>query len=55
MPPVDMIHEVPDDVRDVLFRGFLRPEPLRGLDILVMDERALEEFESLRVREIERR
>ena len=45
MPPVDKIHKVPDDVWGVLFRGFLSPELLRGLDIPVMDERAIEEFE----------
>ena len=45
VPPVDKIHEVPDDVWDVLFQGFLSPELLRGLDIPVMDERAIEEFE----------
>ena len=45
MPPVDKIHEVPDDVWDVVFQGFLSQELLRGLDIPVMDERAIEEFE----------
>ena len=45
VPPVDKIHEVPNDVWDVLFWGFLSPELLRGLDIPVMDERAIEEFE----------
>ena len=45
MPPVDKIHEVPDDVWDVLLQGFLSPELLCGLDIPVMDERAIEEFE----------
>ena len=45
MPPVDKIHEVPDDVWGVLFRGFLSPELLRRPDIPVMDKRAIEEFE----------
>ena len=45
MPPVDKIDEVADDVWDVLFQGFLSPELLRRLDIPVMDERAIEEFE----------
>ena len=45
MPPVDKIHEVPDDVWDVVFQGFLSQELLRGLDIPVMDERVIEEFE----------
>ena len=47
MPPVDKIHEdeVPDDVWDVVFQGFLSQELLRGLDIPMMDERAIEEFE----------
>ena len=42
VPPVDKIHEVLDDVWD---EHFLNPELLRGLDIPVMDERAIEEFE----------
>ena len=42
MPPIDKIHEVLDDVWDILF-GFLSPELL--LDIPMMDERAIEEFE----------
>ena len=45
VPPVDKIDEVPDDMWDVLFHGFLSPELLRGLDIPVMDKRAIEEFE----------
>ena len=45
MPPVDKIHEVPDDVWDVVFQGFLSQELLCGLDIPVMNERAIEEFE----------
>ena len=45
MPPIDKIDEVPDDMWDVLFQGFLSPELLRGLDIPVMDKRAIEEFE----------
>ena len=45
MPPVDKIDEVPDDVWDLLFQGFLSPELLCRLDIPVMDERAIEEFE----------
>ena len=45
VPPVDKIHEVPDDVWDVLFQDFLSPELLHGLDIPMMDERAIEEFE----------
>ena len=46
VPPVDKIHEVPDDVWDILLQGFLSPELLRGLDIpVLMDERAIEEFE----------
>ena len=45
MPPVDKIDKVPDDMWDILFQGFLSPELLRRLDILVMDERAIEEFE----------
>ena len=45
VPPVYKIHEVPDDVWGVLFQGFLSPELLRGLDIPVIDERAMEEFE----------
>ena len=35
----------PDNVWDVLLQGFLSPELLRGLDIPVMDKRAIEEFE----------
>ena len=35
MPPVDKIHEVPGDVWDVVFQGFLSQELLRGLDIPV--------------------
>ena len=42
VPPVNKIHEVLDDVWD---EHFLNPELLRGLDIPVMDERAIEEFE----------
>ena len=42
VPPVDKIHEVPDDVWD---EHFLSPELLRGLDIPMMDERAIEKFE----------
>ena len=45
MPPIDKIHEVPEDTWDILFQGFLSPEPLRGLDIPVMDKRAMQEFE----------
>ena len=45
VPPVDKIHEVPEDVWDLLFQGFLSPEPLRGLNIPVKDKRAIEEFE----------
>ena len=45
MPPVDKIDEVLHDVWDVVFQGFLSPELLRGLDVPVMDERAIEEFE----------
>ena len=45
MPPVDKIHEVLDDVWDVVFEGFLSQELLRRLDIPMMDERAIEEFE----------
>lgn len=45
MPPVDKIDEVPDNLWDVLFQGFLSPELLRRLDIPVMDEGAIEEFE----------
>ena len=45
MPPIDKIHEVPEDTWDILFQGFLSPEPLRRLDIPVMDERVIEEFE----------
>ena len=45
VPPVDKIDEDPHDVWDVLFQGFLSPELLRWLDIPVMDERAIEEFE----------
>ena len=44
-PHVDKIHEVPNDVWDVLFQGFLSQELLRGLDIPALDERAIEEFE----------
>jgi len=45
VPPVDKIDEVPDNLWDVLFQGFLSPELLRRLDIPVMDEGAIEEFE----------
>ena len=45
VPPIHKIDEVPDDVWDVLFQGFLSPELLHRLDILVMDEGAIEEFE----------
>ena len=45
MPPVDNRDEVPDDMWDVPFQGFLSPELLCGLDIPVTDERAVEEFE----------
>ena len=44
VPPVDKIDKDPHDVGDVLFQGFLHPELLRGLDIPVMDERAIKEF-----------
>ena len=46
MPPVDKIDEVPDNLWDVLFQGFLSPELLRRLDTPVMDEGAIEEFEN---------
>ena len=42
MPPVD---KVPNDVWDVPFQGFLSLELLHRLDIPVMDEGAIEEFE----------
>ena len=42
MPPVD---KVPDNVWDVPFQGFLSLELLCRLDIPVMDEGAIEEFE----------
>ena len=45
VPLVDKIHKVPDDVQDILFEGFLSPEPLRELDTPMMEERAIEEFE----------
>ena len=45
VPPIHKIDKVPDAVWDVLFQGFLSPELLRRLDILVMDEGAIEEFE----------
>ena len=45
VPPVDNRDEVPDNVWDVLFQGFLSPELLRRLDIPVTDERVVEELE----------
>ena len=45
MPPVDKIHKVPEDAWDVPFQGFLSPDPLRGLDIPVVDKIAIEEFD----------
>ena len=45
MPLVDKIDKVLHDVWDVVFQGFLSPELLRGLDIPVIDERRIEEFE----------
>ena len=46
MPPVDKIDEVPDDVWEVLFHDLLSPEVLRRIDVPVMNEAAVEDFES---------
>ena len=46
VPPVDKIDEVPDDMWEVLFQDFLSPEVLRGIDVPVMNEAVIEDFES---------
>lgn len=43
VPPVDKINEVPDDVWG---KYFFEPGGLRAIDILVMNEAAIEDFES---------
>ena len=45
-PLVDKINKVPHDVWEVLFHDFFSPEILRGIDVPMMDEAAIEDFES---------
>ena len=47
LPPVDKIDDVPDNMWEVLFQDFLSSEFLRGIDVPVMNEAVIEDFESL--------